>query len=91
MAVLAPEGSLVVWHGNTWHGAVARTSPGLRISLILYFCRPYLVRQECYTGVIPTEVFERNSRRLRDLVGVDLPFPIKPDGIVQGRAPANRR
>lgn len=32
-------GSILVWHGNTWHGAVPRTSPGLRLGIIQYFGR----------------------------------------------------
>ena len=27
----APAGSLLIWHGNTWHGVPPRTTPGLRL------------------------------------------------------------
>ncbi|MXY05269.1 MAG: phytanoyl-CoA dioxygenase family protein [Gammaproteobacteria bacterium] len=40
--VEAPAGSLAVWPGNTWHGAVPRSAPGLRVNLILYFCNKWL-------------------------------------------------
>jgi ectoine hydroxylase-related dioxygenase (phytanoyl-CoA dioxygenase family) len=39
--VVAPAGSILVWHGNTWHGAVPRTKAGVRVSLIAYFSRWY--------------------------------------------------
>ena len=29
--VEAPEGSLIVWHGNTWHGAYPKKTDGLRL------------------------------------------------------------
>jgi len=32
-------GSILVWHGNTWHGAVPRKAPGLRLGIIQYFGR----------------------------------------------------
>lgn len=37
-------GSIVVWHGNLWHGAVPRRSPGLRLGIIQYFGRWFLNR-----------------------------------------------
>jgi hypothetical protein len=39
--VEAEAGSIILWHGNTWHGALRRTAPGLRISLVNYFGRWY--------------------------------------------------
>jgi ectoine hydroxylase-related dioxygenase (phytanoyl-CoA dioxygenase family) len=32
-------GSILVWHGNTWHAAVPRNAPGLRLGIIQYFGR----------------------------------------------------
>jgi ectoine hydroxylase-related dioxygenase (phytanoyl-CoA dioxygenase family) len=34
VAVEAPAGSLIVFHGNTWHGALPRRRPGYRFTLI---------------------------------------------------------
>ncbi|MEZ6023592.1 MAG: phytanoyl-CoA dioxygenase family protein [Hyphomonadaceae bacterium] len=31
--VVAPAGSLICWHGNTWHGAFQRKKPGIRLSI----------------------------------------------------------
>ena len=43
-----PAGSLIAWTGRTWHGAVARTAPGVRVNLITAMCRPYIRPQEPY-------------------------------------------
>jgi hypothetical protein len=44
IVVKAPAGSILIWHGNTWHAALPRTAPGIRVSLITYFVRHYLRR-----------------------------------------------
>ncbi len=36
--VEVPAGSLVVWHGNTWHGAYPKKTDGLRLNLTTYIC-----------------------------------------------------
>lgn len=72
--VEAPSGSLVVFHGNTWHGALQRTSPGYRISLIQYFVRMYLLRQEDISYVTD-EMRARNGERFGRLVGDHVPYP----------------
>ena len=38
----AREGSLAVWHGATWHGALPRTTPGLRVTLVMAWMRSYM-------------------------------------------------
>ena len=37
VACEAPAGSIVIWHGNAWHGAFNRTAPGIRVSVTVYF------------------------------------------------------
>jgi hypothetical protein len=76
----APAGSLIVWHGNTWHGAFARTAPGLRINLIMFFCRPFMQRQEMYCDRIGADVLKRNTARFSRLVGLDQVFPMGREG-----------
>ena len=44
VAVEAPRGSLVMWHGNTWHGSFPRKVPGLRTGLAFELIRCYLDR-----------------------------------------------
>jgi ectoine hydroxylase-related dioxygenase (phytanoyl-CoA dioxygenase family) len=74
VAIEAPAGSLIVFHGNTWHGALPRRTPGYRFTLISYFVRMYLLRQED-PGYVTQEMRDRNDPRFRRLVGDDLPYP----------------
>ena len=41
-----PAGSLAVWNGAMWHGSVRRTKPGMRITLVHVWQRPYFRRIE---------------------------------------------
>jgi len=41
-----PAGSLAVWNGAMWHGSVRRTRPGMRITLVHVWQRPYFRRIE---------------------------------------------
>lgn len=61
--VEAAAGSLVVWHGNTWHGAFNRTAPGLRVSIPVYMARPYVRTQEGLIGEVREEMLARNEPR----------------------------
>ena len=72
--VEAAAGSLIVWHGNTWHGPFPRSRPGLRISLLYYFCREYLTTQERYGNEVPAAALERNGQRFATLVGQADPY-----------------
>jgi hypothetical protein len=67
VAVEAPRGSVVIWYGNTWHGAFARTEPGLRANLITVFAHAMLEPQEAYRDV-PAEMIERRGQRLARLL-----------------------
>ena len=70
--VKAPAGSLIVWHGNTWHAPFPRTVPGLRVSLLFYFCREYMTTQERYRERVPETMLNRYPPRLRTLMaGLD--------------------
>ncbi len=67
--VLAEAGSMVVWHGNTWHGAFNRTAPGIRATFVLVFANRHLRPQEPYPDVIPEEAFARHDEDFATLVG----------------------
>jgi hypothetical protein len=69
VAVEAEAGSIIFWHGNTWHAAAARTDPGLRINLIVAMMRPYLRPQEMYKENVTPEILARNPPRFATLVG----------------------
>ena len=72
--VEAAAGSLIVWHGNTWHAPFARRAPGLRISMLFYFCREYLTPQERYRAAVPAQVLARNPPRFQTLMGLADPY-----------------
>ncbi len=68
IAIEAPPGSLVVWHGNTWHGAFNRRAPGLRVSMPVLMARPYMRTEEDHFRRAPEQVLKRNSARFAYLV-----------------------
>ena len=66
----APAGSLIFWHGNTWHTiGNPRTIPGVRVSMSMVFCRPYMLPINRYTDV-PQEIIDRNPPRFARLLGL---------------------
>lgn len=75
IAVAAPAGSLLVWHGNTWHGAGHKQTDGLRVTMPMHFCRSYFVPQEDYRSKIGADALARNGDRFRTLMGVGHPYP----------------
>ena len=69
--VEAPAGSVLVFHGNVWHGAFPRKNPGLRLSVNAYYCGPHYRTQESFWGRITDEMLARNGDRFRELVHYD--------------------
>ena len=63
IAVECPAGSLICWHGNTWHGAYNRRFGGLRVSLVIDFVRKHIQTVEHLTEYVPEDVLLRNSAR----------------------------
>ncbi|MGY9073860.1 MAG: phytanoyl-CoA dioxygenase family protein [Acidimicrobiales bacterium] len=48
--VEAPKGSMIVFHGATWHGAFPREIPGMRISVANYYRHAMVTSQEDIQG-----------------------------------------
>lgn len=69
----APAGSLVIWTGNTWHGAFPRTTPGLRLSLAAYYCKSHLFPLEDYRGNVTDDFLAANPKRMAVLIGLAYP------------------
>lgn len=90
VAAEAAPGSLVVWHGNTWHGAFNRTVPGLRVSMPVLMARPSMRTEEDLFGKIPQAVLDRNPARFAVLTqqGVINGWSSKDQSIVR---PAHAR
>ena len=74
---VAERGSLIVWHGNTWHTSHnPRTIPGLRVSWALLFCRQYMAPQQAYHLAVPDGAVERNPARFATFMGLDDPYGV---------------
>jgi hypothetical protein len=78
--VEASAGSLIVWHGNTWHGSYPRIAPGLRIAVVLYFCNSSLRPHEAYRELLAQEVLDREPGELARVLGRDVPLGWGPGG-----------
>jgi ectoine hydroxylase-related dioxygenase (phytanoyl-CoA dioxygenase family) len=69
ISVEAEAGSIIFWHGNTWHAALPRTNTGLRVNLIVAMMRSYLRPQETYKENVTPEILAKNPPRFATLVG----------------------
>ena len=76
----AAAGSLIVFHGNTWHGAFPRKNPGTRMSLILAFNRMYIEAQEDYRDAVTDDMLARNAERFATLMRMRDPAPYRQEG-----------
>jgi ectoine hydroxylase-related dioxygenase (phytanoyl-CoA dioxygenase family) len=72
--VEVPAGSIVIWQGNTWHGAVPRRNPGTRVNLITSLSRWYHRNGEEIAPLLPREAFDRNPPRFAVLTGAKQPM-----------------
>ncbi len=73
--IQAKAGSLAVWGGNTWHGAMNRMSTGLRVTLVLVWMRPYMkMINQWDDGAVSPERLERYPE-LHKILGYDHPYP----------------
>ena len=75
-----PKGSVIVWHGSLWHGAVPRTEAGERVTLVLPHVRDHIQAQELFWATATPEMIERNPARLCTLVGLTSAYPWLQDG-----------
>jgi hypothetical protein len=73
-SIEAPAGSLVIWHGNTWHGAHARSAPGIRVSLLVHWCSSLLRPREPYRELLPDRILEQGGKEFADLIGASIHF-----------------
>ena len=71
----APAGSVIVFHGSLWHGAMPRKNDGHRITLVLLCSRDHIQTQEAYWVSTTPEMLERNPRRFATLMGLTSQYP----------------
>jgi ectoine hydroxylase-related dioxygenase (phytanoyl-CoA dioxygenase family) len=68
-----PKGSVLVWHGSTWHGGGANTTADeVRIGVAMNYCAGFIRQQENQQLGIPPEVMATFSPELRALCGLDM-------------------
>ena len=65
----AKAGSILIHHGNVWHGSVPRRALGYRVSVIMTFGRWYAWMHDQVYQSLPPEAFERNPPRFSVLTG----------------------
>ena len=70
VSVDAPAGSVIVFHGNLWHGAFPRVNPGLRLTVTAYYSAHYCRPQEHFPDQVSEEALARNGERFRQLLNV---------------------
>ncbi len=80
----APAGSIVIWHGNAWHGAFNRTAPGIRVSVTVYFNRPFMRPLEDFIDKIPEKMFEEMLDKYGPRVAMVLQHGCVPGYSTQG-------
>ncbi|MEL7155270.1 MAG: phytanoyl-CoA dioxygenase family protein [Actinomycetota bacterium] len=75
----APKGSLLVFHGATWHGAFPRTIPGMRLSIANYYRHAMITSQEDIQGSFPHSLVDDcdDPESFRTLAGFDDVFPYR--------------
>ena len=69
----AKAGSILIHHGNVWHGSMPRRAMGYRVSVVCTFARWYGYMHDQVHASLPPEAFERNPPRFRMLTGAALP------------------
>lgn len=80
----APAGSIIIWHGNTWHGAFNRIAPGIRISVTAYFVRPFMRPLEDFIGKVPEKMLHQLIDKYGPRVAIVLQQGCVPGYSTQG-------
>ncbi len=77
VAAEAPRGSLIVFHGATWHGAFPRLIPGMRLMVANYYRHAMITSQEDIQGTFPRELADDcdDPALFRELAGFADVFP----------------
>lgn len=64
-----PRGSVLVWHGGTWHGGGANTSDEVRVGVAMNYCAGFIRQQENQQLGVPHDTVAGFSPQLRQLCG----------------------
>ena len=75
--VECPKGSVIVFHGATWHGAFPRLIPGMRLSIANYYRHHMVTSQEDIHGTFPRQLADDcdDPELFKALAGFEDRFP----------------
>ena len=72
-------GSLAIWNGATWHASEARTTPGLRVTLVQNYMRSYMRPQRNYEVGTSPQLLQKYPE-LERIIGKSLyPYEDSPN------------
>lgn len=81
------KGSVLVWHGSTWHGGGANvTDDEVRIGIAMNYCAGYIRQQENQQLGIPGDVMATFDPELRQLCGLGMYHGLT--GNIEKKSPA---
>lgn len=71
-----PRGSLIAFHGQLWHGAFPRTTPGLRVTIANYFRLGIIQPQNDISNDFPRDLAEDcdDPATFKEFAGFGLPY-----------------
>jgi hypothetical protein len=71
-----PRGSLIAFHGQLWHGAYPRTTPGLRLTIANYYRHASIEPQDDIPNHFPRELAEdcADPAVFKQLAGFGAPY-----------------
>lgn len=88
VAAEMPAGSVLVWHGSTWHGGGANvTDDEVRVGVAMNYCAGFIRQQENQQLGIPPDIVAGFSPQLRQLCGFGMFRGLT--GNIEKRSPAH--
>ena len=77
--VECPRGSLIAFHGQLWHGAYPRTTPGLRLTIANYYRHAAIQPQDDIPNHFPKALADdcRDPTAFRELAGFGSPYQMQ--------------
>ena len=74
--VECPKGSLIAFHGQLWHGAYPKKTPGLRVTISNYFRHSAIQPQDDIPNHFPRELADDcdDPETFKQLAGFGLPY-----------------
>ena len=71
-----PKGSLIAFHGQLWHGAYPKKTPGLRVTISNYFRHSAIQPQDDIPNHFPRELADDcdDPETFKQLAGFGLPY-----------------